>query len=378
MTVRRRRPRRRLWPVLATAATGLILVLAAVFLMFVSVPAKRADARAFATASACLADEPARECRKAVDATVVKTEIRREGKTTHHWLVLTLKEQGGGERRVDMSGPSPVFGALAPGYEVSVTYWRNAIRFVDFRGARQFTADEPKEGYRTPLALALAMLPLGAACVWAAYWGAFRTNRNPARLPWQVTVALAAGVWLSLIGAAAPFMTETVATALLLFAAGATAVLLGALWRARVRRQQPADTVEVVPVVPAGEEVFPGTVKGDVPYADGGGYLVAGPGRLACTSDPDGRDGRTELPDTLVAVRARVPYWDDPKWETAEVAPRSPLGTVVVECRDSGRQVLIAVDGRHAAWVLGALAVRRPSGTATPAATPAASPANGA
>ncbi|MEU4212635.1 hypothetical protein AB0F13_22005 [Streptomyces sp. NPDC026206] len=236
MTARRRRPCRTRWPVIATATLGAALVLASVFLLFVTVPGKRTDARAFATAAACLPDEVPRECRKPVEAVVEKTATATDGRAKHHWL--TLAEPGGPSRRVDMNGPSGVFGAVSAGDRVTATYWREEVRVVDFRGMRQFTADEPKEAYRLPFAAGLGLLALGGTLVWTSCRAGFRTGRGRALRSWQIALPAVAGAWLSAVGFGAPLLTDAVSTALVFVAAGAVPVVLGAVWRARVLRQR--------------------------------------------------------------------------------------------------------------------------------------------
>lgn len=233
---RRLRSRRTRWPVIATAALGAALVLAAVFLLSVTVPGKRTDARAFATAAACLPDETPRECRKPVEVVVKKKATEAEGRTKHHWL--TLAEPGGPSRRVDMNGPSAVFGAVSPGDRVTATYWRLEVRAVDFRGRRQFTADEPKEAYRLPFAAGLGLLALGGTLLWTSVRAGFRTGRGRALRSWEIALPALAGAWLSAVGFGAPLLTDAVSTALVFAAVGTLPVVLGAVWRVRVLRQR--------------------------------------------------------------------------------------------------------------------------------------------
>ncbi|WKU44753.1 hypothetical protein Q3V23_12070 [Streptomyces sp. VNUA116] len=355
MTPSRRRRRRRRHPVRSAAAASLVCVLAALFLLFVTVPGKRADSRAFATASACVGDEPALECRKTIEGTVKGTETVPRGKTTHYWLTITGR--GGDTHRAEMNGPASVFGRVRPGDPVKATYWRGKIRFVDFRGTVQLTADQPKDAYRLPFACGMGLLALGGTFAWLTYWMVRQVGRHPARYAWQATVLPCAGVLTGIVAFVAPMVTDTMPTALVLTGAGTVPVVLGALWRIRVRRRQ-SEEFEIAPVVPEREECVEGGVAARTPYGGEliGAYLVVGPGLLAVTPDPEGRALRRVLPRTLVVERVRVPYWSDPSGVTAETRGwRKALRQVVLVCRDGDDEVLIGVQRKHVPWVLGAL-----------------------
>ncbi|WP_058044526.1 hypothetical protein [Streptomyces roseifaciens] len=356
-----RRRRRRRHPVRSTAAAALVCVLAALFLLFVTVPDKRADSRAFATAPACVGDEPALECRKVVEGAVKHTETAPQGKTTHYWLTFTGRD--GSTHHADMNGPLSVFAKVKPGDKVRATYWRGKIRFVDFRGTVQLTADQPKDAYRLPFACGLGLLVLGATFAGIAYWMVRHSPRAPERYTWQTTVPTCAGVLIAVVAFVAALVTDTVPTALTLTGAGAVPVALGASWRVRVRRR-PAES-GLAPVVPGKEKRFEGGVAADTPYGAEliGPYLVAGPGLLAVTPDPAGRTLRRALPRTLVVEGVRVPHRSDPARVTAEArGRRKALRQVVVVCRDGHGEVLIGVQRKHAPWVLGALQEPAPGG----------------
>ncbi|WP_344114785.1 hypothetical protein [Streptomyces blastmyceticus] len=222
---------------LSAGLLGLGLAVVAAYLLGVTVPGKRADAWAFATAAACLPDEPSTECRKSVPATVEKAETVSEGRTRHHWL--TLAERGGGSYRVDMSRSSSVFGAVSPGDRVTMTSWRGKVRYVDFRNMRQDAADRPKEAYRLPLGIGLALLPLSGMLLWFAHGLFRRTSGAPAFSLWRISVAVASGICLALIAFFAPLATDTVSTALLLSAVAAFPVALGGLWLIKRQRRRP-------------------------------------------------------------------------------------------------------------------------------------------
>ncbi|MFI1800068.1 hypothetical protein ACH427_22320 [Streptomyces sp. NPDC020379] len=224
-------------PTLAMGVAGLGLAVVAAFLLGVTVPGKRADAWAFATAPACLPDEPSTECRKTVPATVEKTETTTDGGTEHHWLTLTGPDRG--SHRVDMSRSASVFGAVRRGDRVAMTSWRGKVRYVDFRGMRQDATDRPKEAYRLPLGTGLALLPLSAMFLWFARGLARRAAGAPARTLWQISVAIASGICLALIAFFAPLATDTVSTALLLSAVAAFPVVIAGLWLIRQQRRRP-------------------------------------------------------------------------------------------------------------------------------------------
>ncbi|MGK5549318.1 hypothetical protein ACSNOH_32020 [Streptomyces sp. URMC 127] len=351
-------------PVRSSAAATLVCVLAALFLLFVTVPGKRADSRAFATAPACVGDEPALECRKTIEGTVKRTGTVHEGKSTHYRLTITGR--GGDTHHADMNGPSSVFAKAKQGDTVKATYWRGKIRFVDLRGTVQLTEDQPKDAYRLPFACGMGLLALGGTFGWLTYWMVRQVRSHPARYAWQATVLPCAGVLTGIVAFVAPLVTDTVPTALVLTGAGAVPVVLGALWRIRVRRRQ-SEEFEVAPVVPEREECVEGGVAARTPYGREliGTHLVVGPGLLAVTPDPAGRTLRRALPPTLVVERVRVPYWSDPSGVTAETRGwRKALRQVVIVCRDGADEVLIGVQRKHVPLVLGAL--RRPPAAGEP------------
>ncbi|MBT2383534.1 hypothetical protein [Streptomyces sp. ISL-11] len=232
-----RPPRRYPLSAVSSAVAGLALVLTAGFLLFVTVPDRQATGRAFATASACVADEPATDCRKTVDTTVKKIRTTSDADATYYWL--TLAEGGGATHQVELSGPGPVFGAVLAGDRVSATLWRGKVRYVEFRGMRQYEADEPKDAYRFPLGAGLCLLGLGTTGLWFARWTCRRAPRDPALDPWRLTLGLTSGLVLSLLAVFSPIMTDTASTALLVTGSGAVLVALAAFALSRPLRRRP-------------------------------------------------------------------------------------------------------------------------------------------
>ncbi|MBB5117393.1 hypothetical protein [Streptomyces eurocidicus] len=218
------------------ALLGLLCALISAYVLFVTVPDKRADGRAFATAPACLQADPSTECRRPDAATVRDTATEGEGRSARHWLTVTEKD--GPSYRLDMIGSPKVFGTVRAGDQVTVTSWRSKARFVEFKGARQYTADQPKDGYRLPLSCGLALLALSGTLLRLTV----RWTRRPATAPAfgyrEVILPGVAGLWLTAAAFMSPLVTDSAQTGLLLAAAGGGGpVLVVSLWRARMRRE---------------------------------------------------------------------------------------------------------------------------------------------
>uniref|UniRef100_A0AAU2V5A2 Integral membrane protein n=1 Tax=Streptomyces sp. NBC_00003 TaxID=2903608 RepID=A0AAU2V5A2_9ACTN len=359
---------------LTPAVIGAVLVIVAGWLLLSTVPRTLDEERAFAAAPGCPVAEVSTECRHTVAATVTSAAADHKHRSTYYWLGFGHVQDGPGPlsgrlksgplrtssptrpalapSRVKMDGRTPVFAAVRPGSGLRLTYWRGEVRYVEFQGLRQYTAADPRGGYRLPLAAALVLLSVGGACLRSAYcW--VRRAEPPAHEPWRLTVPLAAVLLISCFAFGTPWVTGGVPTALLLTAVGAVPVLAGAAWLTRRHHRRTTDTIKVTPLAPLGEACFPGTILGEVPYShEGFGHLVAAPGLLASTPDPAGRFARRPVPRTLTAVRVRPPYWTDP-------GPRPAPGAQVVECRDGATPVYVVTEQRYTALVLGAL--RRPA-----------------
>ncbi|MGW2859972.1 hypothetical protein [Streptomyces sp. NPDC001205] len=360
---------------LTPAVIGAALVIVAGWLLLAVVPGALDQERAFVAAAACPVAQASTECRHTVTATVTSAAADHKHRSTYYWLGFghvqdepvalpgrlktgPLRSAAPGRaaavapRRVKMDGRTPVFAAVHPGTALHLTYWRGEIRYVDFQGLRQYTVADPRGGYRLPFAAALVLLSAGGACLRAAYCSVRRAESS-AHERWRLTVPLASVLLISCFAFGTPWVTGGVPTALLLTAVGAVPVLAGAAWLTHRHHRRTTDTIKVTPLVPLGEECFPGTILGEVPYShEGFGHLLAAPGYLAATPDPAGRFARRPVPRTLTAVRVRPPYWTDP-------GPRPAPGAQVVECRDGATPVYVVTEPRYTAWVLGAL--KRPA-----------------
>ncbi|GAB2871479.1 hypothetical protein [Streptomyces mayteni] len=348
------------WKWQPAAAFGLLLVLVAGWL-FALVPG-RLDARdAWEAAPACAAGEPAADCRAPVPATVVRTEDEARGKGVRYWLVVT--EAGADtERYVRMQGREPVYDAVRPGDEVTLTYWRGEIREVGFATGIQSAYASPFQGWQLPLGFGLMMLSFGLSVLWMAWWIRYRYPRTTHAVPWQSTVVVGA-VLLGTVGVVASMASAGVPQALLVTAAaippvaGLTA-LLGWWW---LRRARHAERVEhIVAVLPGERMIVRATVQGDVSYSRPGfDFLVLGDGRPAATPDPAGRVALRALPEALTVLGVR-PFrpGDHNAWPNAY-----GWDGVVIECRDGAAAVLIAARRRDAPSILGALATAPVAGS---------------
>ncbi|MCX5387706.1 hypothetical protein [Streptomyces sp. NBC_00083] len=343
--------------VLGPAVIGVAFLIAAGWLLLATVPGALDMERAFTAAADCPAAGISTECRHTVGAPVTSVAADHKHRSTDYWLGLGRPARPQRPERPDvvpprvkMDGRVPVFAAVHPGSALQLTYWRGQIRYVDYHGLRQYTAADPRGGYRLPFAAALVLLSVGGACLRTAYRRARRhAGEPPAHEPWRLTVPLASVLLICCFAFATPWVTSGVPTALLLAAVGAVPVLAGAAWLTRRRHHRTTDTIRVAPLSPLADECFPGRVLGEVPYShEGFGYLVAGPGLLAATPDPSGRIARRPVPRTLVAVRVRPPYWTDP-------GPRPAPGAHVVECRDGPTPVYVVTHHAYVPRVLGAL-----------------------
>ncbi|MBT2413321.1 hypothetical protein J7I94_22615 [Streptomyces sp. ISL-12] len=350
----------RTWQPAVSAALGLILVLVSARL-FTTVPDRQAEERAYTAASACPAGTSgtrADDCLMAVPARVERKEHEATRGRGKDWLHVVVSGSDTARRiRMDDAG-GPVYRSVEPGDRVTVTYWRGEIRGVGADGLTQATRATPVDGWRTPMGIGLALLPMGLMFLWNGWWLRYRhrPGTSPARYVWSVSAAWVAAV---LLGAWAFFASGTgsgVPDVLLAAVYGVlpAAVLSGLLmWAMRRRLRRANDTGDVVPVPPAGRRVVPASVRGNVPYAvDGYGLLVVGDGRPSATPDPGGRVGLRELAGTLTVAGVRgFRIGEDPEqWFQAY-----KWNGVAIECRDGDETVLIAAKRRDAPVILGAL-----------------------
>ncbi|MEV5506822.1 hypothetical protein [Streptomyces orinoci] len=334
--------------IVASAALGLALAIAAAVLLLVPVPRALHEQRAFAAAAECPANSGSGDCLRRMPATVTGTDSEYVHKTTVHWLSLT--ERNGTAHRLAMRNTGPVYSSVSPGDRVTVTYWRGRIRSVGFHGWRQATAENPAGRYRTWSAAGLGLPGLAGVFLWCAHAlrRAWHSPDPAVRRGRRMYVPVTAALVIGGIGCIAPFVTSNLSAALQLTALCDALVLVVTAAVMFLLGRRTSDSLAVTPRTPEREERFPGLVIGQVPYA-GGGFLVAAPGQLAVTIDPDGRILRKPLPRTLLVERVRHLYLTDPV-----DAPQR--GSRVIECRDGEQQVLIVTGKKNVPWVLGALA----------------------
>lgn len=343
-----------------TLAWAIAFGIAACVLLLGLVPHLLAEQRDFEAATACPAGaaSPSPDCERPVAAVVKKTWTEHENKKTKDWIRLTQSDDGS-SHTIRMRGEEwekrPVFRAVKAGDQVTTWYWRGQVRFIEFKGVRQYTHEDPRGDYRLPGGIGMALAPFSLMLFWCAYWLGRRGAVSPLRSPWQITVPMVAGFWIMCVGGVSVAFSAGMADALWFTALGSVPGLLAAaVWatmKLRADRRRGTDTIEVTPRVPDREEHFPGFIIGDVPYSMAGfDHLVAGPGYLASTPDPTGRIARRTVPRTLVVERVRPPYRSDPGGDHT--------GCWIAECRDGETRVLIAVEDMNMPWILGALEPR--------------------
>ncbi|MFF0075208.1 hypothetical protein [Streptomyces sp. NPDC005494] len=340
----------------AAAVTGTLCVLAAAWLLLITTRAELAEGHDFRAAATCAPNDQGDDCLRTAPARIERTHVVSGRKTPMYWLYVTEADGSSTRTRIDGSPQEPPH--ARKGAHVEVTYWRGQIRFVDFGTTHRYTNADPRDDYRLASSSGLGLAFYGTLALWGAYWMSRRSWTSLRAYPWQAALPVGGGLALTLLGMAAPFVTDGIGPALRLVALGTIVVLLVSLALAPFlkRRQAGDDTVTLTPCPLLKEKVFPGRVMGGTPYADsGGGFLVAGPGCLASTPDPTGSAYRREVPHTLTPVRVRPPYRTDP-------ADRPDHGgrALVLECEDNGEAVLVVTHRKHMPLVLGALRHSRP------------------
>lgn len=260
---------------------------------------------------------------------------------------MVLVRGSGAHHRLRMAGHSPVYDAVRPGDEVTLTSWRGAIRSVRFGEAVQDTRLSPSTTGGFPWASASRCSPRPAGPVVRV--GASRHRAAVRRdWPWWPAGMWVAGTILSVVGILAGLGGANVPYALLITAVGVLpSAGVGALfvWVLRRRMRRAADVRDVVAVRPARRRCVRASVHGDVPYSVFGfGYLVVGDGPPAATPDPAGRAALRPLPSSLRVVGVRSLRPDDPEgWPGIY-----KYDGVVVECRDGEVPVLVGTSRREA------------------------------
>ncbi|MEU4658268.1 hypothetical protein AB0G32_30795 [Streptomyces sp. NPDC023723] len=350
----------RTWQAALPAVLGLLLLLVSGWL-FSTVPDRQAEERAYAAATACPAgggDTRADDCTTSVPASVERKEREDARGADKDWLHLVVSGSDTA-RRVRMDhADGPVYRSVEPGDRVTVTYWRGEIRAVSAGDLREATHAAPRGGWRMPLGIALALLPVAVMLLWLGWWARYRLRRGtpPSRYMWVVAGAWGAAVlwavwalFASTLGSGVPGVLLAAAYG----APGAVAVSGLSVWLGARRLRAADETGDIVAVAPGGRQVVAASVRGDVPYAVAGyTFLVVGDGRPAATADPAGRFARKELPETLSVegVRGFRMSQDPEDWFTTY-----KWTGVAIECRDGEKTVLVATRRRDAPVVLGAL-----------------------
>lgn len=359
---------------------GAVLVLVAGWLLLATVPRALDEDRAFAASADCPVAEVSTECRYTVAATVTSAAADHKHRSTYYWLGLGHVQDGPGAlpgrlksgplrgssmrsssarsgsvtgaaeaatRRVKMEGRTPVFAVVRPGAPLQLTYWHGEIRYVEFQGLRQYTAADPRGGYRLPLAAALVLLSVGGACLRSAYCWVRRAD-PAAHEPWRLTVPLASVLLISCFAFGTPWVTGGVPTALLLTAVGAVPVLAGAAWLARRHHRRTTDTIKVTPLIPLGEACFP--ARSSAKSLQPRGVRTSGGRPGAARRHP--RPGRPVRPPSGAPHPHGRP---GPPAVLDRPGPPARPGAQVVECRDGATPVYVVTEQRYTAWVLGAL-----------------------
>ncbi|WP_175407777.1 hypothetical protein [Streptomyces sp. TRM64462] len=332
---------------------GIALLLAATWLLAFPLRGALDDARALRAAVPCASpDGPDSDCLRTVTARVDHVEkANLQHRKATYWLRLT--EADGTSSRTRLRGlPQPT--AAWAGARVEVTYWQGQIRYVESGSTRRWTTADPRDDYKIYATWGWGTGFFGLGFLWSAYWWARHSKVTLRASPWQVVLPLVAALCLAGFGALAPWITDSMAAAWGLVAVGALVAVAVCAVAALVLRRRPDtgdDTVHLPPSVPTAEQVFKGSVHGEVPYGKGGGgWLVAGPGCLATTPDPTGAFARRAVPRTLTPLRARPPYWTDPGAGLAFDGE-----SLVLECEDNGVPVLVITHRTDMPSVLGAL-----------------------
>ncbi|MEV6671337.1 hypothetical protein [Streptomyces sp. NPDC051162] len=230
---------------LVAAVAGAVCAIASAYLLLVTVPGARAEERHFRAAAACRADAVSKKCLRPRTATVDGTETVTSGRSTQWWLSVT--QDDGTDHRIRMAGRPRVFHKVQPGDRVTVTYWHQKSRYIDFHNLRETTHDNPRNGYRLPYALALALLPTAAGSLWAAYCFGRRSTDSPRPSPRQLAVPSAAALLAALLGAASPWYVHGVWKPLLITGVATVPLLVHAVLTLRRDRKLPDEVSAPVP-----------------------------------------------------------------------------------------------------------------------------------
>jgi len=177
-TVRRRTIWRRVWGLCAALLGVVMLLLGAAGLAIV--PSLIEDEKAFGTAASCTTVSTSHDdCLRSFDATVTRTVIKEQNKSSEYTLYLNGPTQV--PRSIDMGASEPLLKRLRPGDNVTVTLWRDYATEVRQGKVSQETADTPEGEPVFVCALALAVICGGAYSLYAGGTALARARRHAVR-----------------------------------------------------------------------------------------------------------------------------------------------------------------------------------------------------
>jgi hypothetical protein len=176
--VRRRTAWHRVWGLCAALLGVAMLLLGAAGLAIV--PDLIEDEKAFGTATACTTPSSSHDdCLRSFDATVTRTVIREQVKSSEYTLYLDGPARV--PRSIDMGDSEPLLKRLRPGDGVTVTIWRDYASAVRQGNVSQETADTPEGEPVFVCALALAAIYGGAYGLYAGGTAVSRSRRHALR-----------------------------------------------------------------------------------------------------------------------------------------------------------------------------------------------------
>ncbi|MFF1505617.1 hypothetical protein ACFVZR_38730 [Streptomyces sp. NPDC058316] len=173
--VRRRTVWHRVWGLCAALLGITMLLLGATGLA--AIPDLIEDEKAFRTATPCTAlSSPHDDCLRSYDATVTRTVIKEQARSSQYTLYLNGPTQV--PHSIDMGASESLLKRLLPGDNVTVTLWRDYATAVRQGKISQETADTPQGEPAFVCALALAVLSGGAYGLYAGGTALTRARRH--------------------------------------------------------------------------------------------------------------------------------------------------------------------------------------------------------
>ncbi|MGQ4328748.1 MULTISPECIES: hypothetical protein [Streptomyces] len=177
-TVQRRTLWRCVWG-LCAALTGIAMLLLGAAGLSV-VPGLIEDEKVFGAATPCSASSSSHDdCLRSFDATVTRTVIREQVKSSEYTLYLDGPARV--PRSIDMGDSEPLLKRLRPGDGVTVTMWRDYATEVRQGKVSQETADTPEGEPVFVCALALAVICGGAYGLYAGGTAVSLSGRHAVR-----------------------------------------------------------------------------------------------------------------------------------------------------------------------------------------------------